>query len=45
MSDLEAVVKETRAEIAVLTVPAAAAVDCYESLIKAGIRAVLKKGS
>ncbi len=41
MSDLEAVVKETRAEIAVLTVPAAAAVDCYESLIKAGIRSVL----
>ena len=41
MSELGAVVRETSAEIAVLTVPASAALECYEALITAGIRALL----
>ncbi len=39
--DLEAVVKETGAEMAILAVPAAAAQENYEALADAGIKAVL----
>jgi redox-sensing transcriptional repressor len=40
-ADLRRVVEETGAEIAVLTVPATAAVECYDALAAAGVRAVL----
>jgi len=38
---LERVIQETGAEIAVLTVPATAAIECQEALAGAGVRAVL----
>jgi redox-sensing transcriptional repressor len=41
IADLRRTIEETGAEIAVLTVPAAAAVECYEVLAKAGVRAIL----
>jgi redox-sensing transcriptional repressor len=41
ITDLRRTVEETGAEIAVLTVPAAAAVECYDALAAAGVRAVL----
>lgn len=41
IADLRRTIEETGAEIAVLTVPAAAAVECYDALAAAGVRAVL----
>jgi redox-sensing transcriptional repressor len=41
IADLRVVIDRTGAEIAVLTVPAAAAVECYDALAAAGVRAVL----
>ncbi len=41
VDDLETTVRETAADIGVLTVPAAAAGDCYQALVDAGIRALL----
>ena len=41
IADLRRTIEETGAEIAVLTVPAAAAVECYDALSAAGVRAVL----
>jgi redox-sensing transcriptional repressor len=41
IADLRRTVEETGAEIAVLTVPAAAAVEAYDALAAAGVRAVL----
>jgi len=41
IAELRSVIQETGAEIAVLTVPAAAAIECYEALGAAGVRAVL----
>jgi redox-sensing transcriptional repressor len=41
IGELARVVEQTGAEIAVLTVPAAAAVECYDALAAAGVRAVL----
>jgi redox-sensing transcriptional repressor len=40
-AELERVIRDTGAEIAVLTVPASAAVECYRALAAAGVRAVL----
>jgi redox-sensing transcriptional repressor len=39
--ELERIVRETAAEIGILAVPAAAAQETYDALVKAGIRAVL----
>jgi redox-sensing transcriptional repressor len=41
IADLRRTIMETGAEIAVLTVPAAAAVECYDAVAAAGVRAVL----
>jgi len=41
IDQLARVIEETGAEIAVLTVPAAAAVECYDAVAAAGVRAVL----
>ena len=41
ISDLRSTIERTGAEIAVLTVPAAAAIECYDALAAAGVRAVL----
>ena len=41
ISDMRRTVEETSAEIAVLTVPAAAAIECYDALAAAGVRAIL----
>jgi redox-sensing transcriptional repressor len=41
IADLRRTIEETGAEIAVLTVPAAAAIECYDALAAAGVRAVL----
>ncbi len=41
VDDLETAVRETGADLAVLTVPAASARDCYRALVDAGIRAIL----
>jgi redox-sensing transcriptional repressor len=41
IDDLETAVRETGADLAVLTVPAASAGDCYQALVDAGIRGIL----